>query len=1399
MLIKESFSFMLSFILIIRLIKLSLNECDRETPILFNNETCKSMSCTNSQFSLKQCIVNNSIIRNQWLNNIITVGKTNSTYINFAQYSNGDLVILSEDDIGTDNRYFFGIKNNGRPFFTDLNGNETLYYYTKTQSCDSTDTDREVSVVTINSTKEEYIINLQKKQNYIELFDFKNNIAYKKKTSDLFGHEISDSRGSLINLKQKNNENYFLICSLINNEEHEESELNKNLFIAQKLMFYRKESIEKDDDCLKKYSNSLAAIGNMVSCFETSLSNLICFYSAFKEVYSSWNLKYYFIILFDKDLISDNNNTEEIVANGTNDNIFFKCLHYLDEVGAFIYYKMNDTLNELVPTIIFKKLIDGHFVDYFENISEIEINSYIFNSDSMLNDFIKLSENNFIFSATNKLKDKLFIVMISIYQNNGYSIKMRTYKINTEELFSYQFFKTIKIYSYKDILILGSSYSKKDNYYNDNLHYTSLIFFGYPNSTDVNNLIINELIDSNLVTLDLFKKVRIENNLFGYTYSRIIISQFIGECDYFIFSSYKNSSISPVYNLDKNETIYGILGNIFITKFNCSIEYSLEMQTPEYEFFEKFPVKIDIYNEDDKPIFNELRQKYQGRISYYNLNLTENLRPDCLDKNCGLCLEDKKACIICKYNFYKEDNNGTINKICLEKGIDKNGKKICTNEEILNNTCNGGIITNKQFNKLYLEILKKFMNNETSVQNTIILTENVVFQIARLDDQKTSNNNGISNIDLGDCEQKLKQNYSIKDEESLIIYKQDIKTDNLATTYVLYRIFHPYTLRELNLSICSKDQITLSVPVNLHEETLSLYNRLNESGYNLFDSNDSFYNDICTPYTTENGTDIILIDRKEIIIDIGNDMNLCQSGCNLKSYDLNKNKATCICYVQINGDTFVNFDELESESFIDDLVDTLKYSNYLVMKCYKLIFQSRFIKKNVGFIFMSIIFTLYLVSVFMYIYKGRKKIDFFIKSLIKIKEEKDDNNSNIKQPNKLKKSTKSVYIDIKKSEMKREKKKEINHTEYGKIRRYKKHRKDESAFEKYLKTELIKNSSLVLHTKVNAPPIKKVKIKNKDSLANKKKKNLNSSLKTISKGEGELLSNDTKNKFNSLNNDIIPKNHSRSNKKLPTHKTNKIKIEFSKINNKKTKPKKSDRNYRDFYEKNFENLNFQELNSLDYEDAIKIDKRTYKEYYCQILRRRHLIMFTFFPINDYNLICFKFILFLISISLYMIVNAFFFSSNRLHQIYKTNGRYNLILQIPQFIYSTLISTVINLILRQLSLSESNILSIKKEDNLMRCYKKAKKIRFFLRIKFIFFICLTFLLIIFFWYYLSCFCAIYSNTQIILIKDVIGSICITMVYPFGAYLIPGYFRINALRAENHDKEGMYKFSRVLSLL
>ena len=68
---------------------------------------------------------------------------------------------------------------------------------------------------------------------------------------------------------------------------------------------------------------------------------------------------------------------------------------------------------------------------------------------------------------------------------------------------------------------------------------------------------------------------------------------------------------------------------------------------------------------------------------------------------------------------------------------------------------------------------------------------------------------------------------------------------------------------------------------------------------------------------------------------------------------------------------------------------------------------------------------------------------------------------------------------------------------------------------------------------------------------------------------------------------------------------------------------------------------------------------------------------------------------------------------------------------------------------------------------------------------------------FFWYFISCFCGVYKNTQIILIKDTLISFGMTMIYPFGLNLIPGIFRISALRAKKQDKDCIYKLSEIIS--
>ncbi len=70
--------------------------------------------------------------------------------------------------------------------------------------------------------------------------------------------------------------------------------------------------------------------------------------------------------------------------------------------------------------------------------------------------------------------------------------------------------------------------------------------------------------------------------------------------------------------------------------------------------------------------------------------------------------------------------------------------------------------------------------------------------------------------------------------------------------------------------------------------------------------------------------------------------------------------------------------------------------------------------------------------------------------------------------------------------------------------------------------------------------------------------------------------------------------------------------------------------------------------------------------------------------------------------------------------------------------------------------------------------------------------------LFFGYFISCFCAVYFNTQVTLITDTAMSILISMIYPFLICLLPGLFRIPALAAAKKDKECLYKLSGFVAM-
>ena len=226
-------------------------------------------------------------------------------------------------------------------------------------------------------------------------------------------------------------------------------------------------------------------------------------------------------------------------------------------------------------------------------------------------------------------------------------------------------------------------------------------------------------------------------------------------------------------------------------------------------------------------------------------------------------------------------------------------------------------------------------------------------------------------------------------------------------------------------------------------------------------------------------------------------------------------------------------------------------------------------------------------------------------------------------------------------------------------------------------------------------------------------------------------------------------------------------------------------------------LNYYELNNLTYKEALKLDKRSYLEYYFSLLKIKQLLIFTFYTNSDYNSRIIKIILFFFSFALYFTINALFFNDSTMHKIYVDRGNYNFLYQIPQILYSTIISSLITIIVQFLSLTEKNILTLKKEKKDIN--EKASKILKCLTIKFFLFFILCFIFLILFWFYLTCFGAVYKNTQIHLIKDTLISFGLSLLYPFGINLIPGIFRVPALKSKKKNKKCIYKISKILQII
>ena len=149
----------------------------------------------------------------------------------------------------------------------------------------------------------------------------------------------------------------------------------------------------------------------------------------------------------------------------------------------------------------------------------------------------------------------------------------------------------------------------------------------------------------------------------------------------------------------------------------------------------------------------------------------------------------------------------------------------------------------------------------------------------------------------------------------------------------------------------------------------------------------------------------------------------------------------------------------------------------------------------------------------------------------------------------------------------------------------------------------------------------------------------------------------------------------------------------------------------------------------------------------------------------------------------------------MNKIYENKGIYSLITKLPQIIYSSIITSVLNIAFKYLALMERDVLKLRKISDKDEYVEQSRKVFKFVKIKFSIFLGMVFIFLLLFWYYISAFCAVYKNTQLILIKDTLISFALSFLYPFIIYLLPSSLRFIAL--QNKNEECLYKISLIIA--
>ena len=594
-------------------------------------------------------------------------------------------------------------------------------------------------------------------------------------------------------------------------------------------------------------------------------------------------------------------------------------------------------------------------------------------------------------------------------------------------------------------------------------------------------------------------------------------------------------------------------------------------------------------------------------------------------------------------------------------------------------------------------------------------------------------------VDFGSCFEKVLENLNPPTKDDIIIALIEKLNPQKKSTTSFY-FYHPNTGEKIDISTICKDEEVIvkeNVLAQLNNSNVDIESALflAEQNIDIFNISDEFYTDICFHFESPNGKDIPLKDRVQTYYP---NISLCDPGCEIKGVNLTTMESICECKL---NDILSFGDNVLIQNTLGGITDIISSSNIMVLKCYKdLLDKKYFVKNTGGFIIIGItcceiacsiaLFAFNIFQIFKHLYNLTQT---YIKSI----------------GPKAKKINKNHYSTIKTTE--------------------------------------------------NAPP-KKIEKANLEKRKLRNKSIRNNKFKMIS------LDNDNENDNNMQtlstrkeNEENISKRAFKKKKILEIKNKNASgEIQFYDIketdqdlcSNKKSQNLNSNFDIEEYLKP--------DLDDMEYDDAIKYDKRSFCLFYWERLKEKQMIINTFCNNEYLKPITVKLLLLLLNIDLYFIVNGLFYNeeyiSNLFHSTEEETFFSFLKRSVERIVYATIVGVIIEAIIGFIFIEEKKIkkMFIREKENFMKLKYEMFKVIKSIKIRFIIFVILCFIIAILSFYYVNCFNNVYPGVKNEWIKSSIVIIVIMQLLPIVLAFIEAILRVLSFKCKSEKMFELRKY-------